>query len=144
MYLWLCPSGAQEPTPDKAPITGAHNLFFKIKVRPRSCRSYPIWRPSISWAFVFIRMYLSNSFTIAWNVQAHENKKIPSELISTHFAMWSKTHHQTLLVFHTHSVTITVSYLVLLGIQSALSIRSVLYCVIFHFFMWAYCKVYKV
>ena len=80
-------------------------------------------------------------------VQVHENKKIPSELISTHFAMWSKTHHQTLLVFHTHSVTITVSYFVLLGIQSALSIRRVQYYDIFHLFLCgliAKLSIYKV
>ena len=116
------------PKPDRTPITvtGCRCcliLFFKIKVRPRSCRSYPIWRPCISCAFVFIRMYLWNIFTIAWKVQVHENKKIPSELSSTHFGMWSKTHYQTLLVFHTHSVAITVSYLALLGIESSWSIR---------------------
>ena len=42
-------SGA--PKLDKTPNTAARrlcrrrNLSFKIKVRPRSCRSYPIWRP---------------------------------------------------------------------------------------------------
>ena len=61
---------------------------------------------------LIIRMYLWNIFTIARKMQVHENKKIPSELISTHFAIWSRIHHQTLLVFHTHSVKITVSYLV--------------------------------
>ena len=36
---------------DKTPNTAARrrcrhrNLFFKIKVRSRSCRSYPVWRP---------------------------------------------------------------------------------------------------
>ena len=52
----------------------------------------------------------------------HKNKKASSKMISTYCTTWSRTYHQTLLVFHTHSVTITVSYLVLLGIQSALSI----------------------
>ena len=36
------------PKPDKTPIMAARRrrlLFFKIKVRPGSCRSYPIWRP---------------------------------------------------------------------------------------------------
>jgi hypothetical protein len=35
--------------PDKTPTMAARRrlLFFKIKVRPGSCRSYPIWRPCI-------------------------------------------------------------------------------------------------
>ena len=35
------------PMPDKTPITVMRRcfLFFKIKVRPRSCQSYPLWRP---------------------------------------------------------------------------------------------------
>ena len=42
---------ASVPKPDKTPITAACRrcrcrvLFFKIKVRPRSCRSYTLWRP---------------------------------------------------------------------------------------------------
>ena len=40
---------ARAPKPDKTLIMAArrscHLLFFKIKVRPGSCRSYPIWRP---------------------------------------------------------------------------------------------------
>ena len=38
---------AHAPMPDKTPITVMRRrfLFFKIKVRPRSCRSYPLWRP---------------------------------------------------------------------------------------------------
>ena len=49
----------------------------------------------------------------------HKNKKASSKMILTYCTTWSRTYHQTLLVFHTHSVSITVSYLVLLGIQSA-------------------------
>ena len=53
--------GARAPKPDKTPNTAAFRccrrcprchrcvLFCKIKVRPRSCRSYPLWRP---WTFV--------------------------------------------------------------------------------------------
>ena len=41
---------ARAPKPGKTPRMAACRrcrclLFFKIKVRPRSCRSYPIWRP---------------------------------------------------------------------------------------------------
>ena len=42
---------ARAPKPDNIPNTAARchclrrNLFCKIKVRPRSCRSYPIWHP---------------------------------------------------------------------------------------------------
>ena len=39
---------ARSPKPDKTPIMAARRrclLFFKIKVRPGSCRSYHIWRP---------------------------------------------------------------------------------------------------
>jgi hypothetical protein len=42
---------ARAPKLDKTPNMVARrrcrrrNLFSKIKVRPRSCRSYPIWRP---------------------------------------------------------------------------------------------------
>ena len=42
---------ARAPKLDKTPNTAARrrcrrrNLFFKIKVRPRSCRPYPVWRP---------------------------------------------------------------------------------------------------
>ena len=47
-------------------------LFFKIKVRPRSCRSYPIWRPCKSLHETQIR-------TLAdWNVRIKS--------ISTHSA----------------------------------------------------------
>ena len=37
------------PMPDKTPITVMRRrfLFFKIKVRPRPCRSYPLWRPCL-------------------------------------------------------------------------------------------------
>ena len=42
---------ARSAKPVKSPIMAAHRcccrrlLFFKIEVRPRSCRSYHIWRP---------------------------------------------------------------------------------------------------
>ena len=42
---------ARAPKPDKTPIMAARHcccrrlLFFNIKVRPRSCRSYHIWHP---------------------------------------------------------------------------------------------------
>jgi len=38
---------ARAPKPGKTPIMAARRrlLFFKIEVRPRSCRSYHIWRP---------------------------------------------------------------------------------------------------
>ena len=42
---------ARGPNPGKTPRMAARRscrcrvLFFKIKVRPRPCRSYPIWRP---------------------------------------------------------------------------------------------------
>ena len=42
---------ARAPKPGETPIMAArrrcrrHLLFFKIEVRPRSCRSYHIWRP---------------------------------------------------------------------------------------------------
>ena len=40
---------ARESKPGKTPIMAARRrlLFFKIEVRPRSCRSYHIWRPWI-------------------------------------------------------------------------------------------------
>ena len=47
---------ARAPKPGKIPIMAAnrrrcrHLLFFKIEVRPRSCRSYYIWRP---WLHVY-------------------------------------------------------------------------------------------
>ena len=45
---------AGAPKLDKTTNTAARrrcrNLFFKIKVRPRSCRSYPIWRPCSGYA----------------------------------------------------------------------------------------------
>ena len=48
----LCAIGAaRAPKPDKISIMADHRccrrclLFFKIKVRPGSCRSYHIWRP---------------------------------------------------------------------------------------------------
>ena len=42
---------ARAPNPGKSSIMAARRrcrrrlLFFKIKVRPRSCRSYHVWRP---------------------------------------------------------------------------------------------------
>ena len=40
---------ARAPKPGKTPIMATRHcrrlLFYKIKVRPRSCRSYHIWRP---------------------------------------------------------------------------------------------------
>ena len=42
---------ARVPKPGKTPVMAAYRhcrrrlLFFKIKVRPRSWRYYPIWRP---------------------------------------------------------------------------------------------------
>ena len=45
------------PKPDKTPIMvvrlrGPRRiLFFKIKVRPRSCRPYPLWRPCVVRSF---------------------------------------------------------------------------------------------
>ena len=40
---------ARTPKPGKTPIMAVRRrcrlLFFKIEVRPRSCRSYHIWRP---------------------------------------------------------------------------------------------------
>ena len=40
---------ARVPMPDKTPIMvpSCRFLFFKIKVRPRSYRSYPLWRPCL-------------------------------------------------------------------------------------------------
>ena len=44
---------ARAPNLDKTPNMAARwrcrrcFLFSKIKVRPRSCRSYPIWRPCL-------------------------------------------------------------------------------------------------
>ena len=46
---------ARATKPGKTPIMAAPRrcrhrlLFFKIEVRPRSCRSYHIWRPWIQW-----------------------------------------------------------------------------------------------
>ena len=45
-YLYCAVRGSK---PGKIPIVAARHhcrlLFFKIEVRPRSCRSYHIWRP---------------------------------------------------------------------------------------------------
>jgi hypothetical protein len=49
---------ARAPKLDKTPNTAVrrrcrrHNLFYKIKVRPRSCRSYPIWRA----CYIFLKL----------------------------------------------------------------------------------------
>ena len=43
---------ARAPKPGKTPIMAARRrrlLFFKIEVRPRSCRSYHIWRPCLTY-----------------------------------------------------------------------------------------------
>ena len=56
---------ARAPKPGKTPIMEArrhchrHLLFFMIKVRPGSCRSYPIWRPRIT--FNHLRCHFSST-----------------------------------------------------------------------------------
>ena len=56
---------ARAPKPGKTPIMEARRrcyrrlLFFMIEVRPGSCRSYPIWRPRIT--FNHLRCHFSST-----------------------------------------------------------------------------------
>jgi hypothetical protein len=73
-WYWILIRGAtgaaRAPKLDKTPNTAARrrcrrrNLFYKIKVRPRSCRSYTIWRPC--WYFSFFGILILIQYSSDW------------------------------------------------------------------------------
>ena len=61
--LILLPGAPPGKTPIMAACCRRRLLFFKIEVRPRSCRSYHIWRPwsPMGWALLLGLAFLLNS-----------------------------------------------------------------------------------
>ena len=92
MYCIYCRGAngtARAPKPGKTPIMAARRgcrrrlLFFKIEVRPRSCRSYHIWRP---WARCkFIKVQFNQSNEIKWPFWSFLTKVMKS---SGHIGPW--------------------------------------------------------
>ena len=89
---------ARAPKPGKTPIMAARRrlLFFKIEVRPRSCRSYQIWRPCTIWSCYFLIWTLLDFWAeicqnFRWFFGKFKKSKRHSEIIWPLLTYWMST-----------------------------------------------------